>query len=318
MITQDDYLLVLAEERKFSKAAQRLYISQPALSQYIQKLEKQIGMQLFDRSTSPFTLTPAGELYVEAAKHSKRDQWELDKKISDLSGLKLGKLRIGTSAFRASCMLPDSIRMFGEKYPGVKLEICTDQVDVLVKKLIESEIDMCVVSDCFDPDLFDVQELTTETHYLAVPKSHRINKVWEKDQLTPDDIISETDHFFDAEPVKIADVADEDFVYMNTDSELYETYLHMCLESRVVPKRVLETEQIETAFYWVNTNIVFGLLPDTLIRWLGKYQNNAYYYKLDLPSSSQRIVVAKKQNGYVSSAMKEYEQLLKDSFGKDL
>ncbi len=313
---QIEYLLVLEEERKFSKAAERLYISQPALSQRIQKWEKQIGMSLFDRSTSPFTLTPAGKLYIEAARNAREKQTDLDKKIADLDKMVIGKLRIGTSAFRASCMLPNSIRTFAERYPGVQIEICTDKIEALRTKLKERQIDVCIELDSFDPETCDIEELGKEFNYLAIPKEHPINDKWKDKCLTTDDMIRCNDKLDSVETVDLAEVVTEDFVYMSTDSSFYKPYLHMCLEAGVVPKMVLETEQIETAFHWANSNMVLALLPDTLIRWFGGYIQNACYYKLNLPSSNQRVVVATKKGSYVSKAVREYKELLKDSFSK--
>ncbi len=65
---QIHYVIALSEERSFSKAAERLYISQPALSQFIKNVEKDVGMPLFDRGTNTIQLTPAGEIYLKMAK----------------------------------------------------------------------------------------------------------------------------------------------------------------------------------------------------------------------------------------------------------
>ena len=113
---QIEYVLTLAEEKSFSKAAQKLYVTQPSLSQFIKNLEKELRVPIFDRSTSPIRLTPAGEAFVNAARKIKAIEDELNQQIADLTNLNTGDLRIGTSPFRASCLLPKSIAKFQELY----------------------------------------------------------------------------------------------------------------------------------------------------------------------------------------------------------
>lgn len=70
-----EYILILAEEKSFSKAADRLFMTQSALSQYVRKLEKQLNITLFDRKNGPVTPTPEGELYLEALKKQSKICW---------------------------------------------------------------------------------------------------------------------------------------------------------------------------------------------------------------------------------------------------
>ena len=102
---QIEYVLAVAEQRSFSKAAQKLYVTQPALSQYVMNIEKQLGVQLFDRSTSPIRLTQAGEAFVRSAEQIKVIEDNLMNELSDIAEIKSGSLKIGASTFRASCLL---------------------------------------------------------------------------------------------------------------------------------------------------------------------------------------------------------------------
>ena len=113
---QIEYMLVLAQERSFSKAAKLLCVTQPSLSQLILNLEGQLDVQLFDRSTSPIRLTQAGEIFVDAALKMKLEENNMLKRLSDLQELKTGTLKIGTSPFRASCLLSKSIAEFQKQF----------------------------------------------------------------------------------------------------------------------------------------------------------------------------------------------------------
>jgi DNA-binding transcriptional LysR family regulator len=141
---QIEYLLILAEERSFSKASQRLYVTQPSLSQFVKNLENELHTQLFDRSTSPIRLTPSGDAYVKAAKKIKSIEEELNNQIADLTNLQSGQLNIGTSPFRASCLLPKSIAEFHKKYPGVELHINENQMIDLEEATLEGMLDLYI------------------------------------------------------------------------------------------------------------------------------------------------------------------------------
>ncbi len=118
---QLEYIIALADEKSFSKASHKLYISQPALSQFVKNLESELNVQLFDRSTTPIKLTYAGELYVKSARKIQSIMTELNNELADLTILNIGELSIGTIPFRAASMLPKSIVAFRKKYPGITL-----------------------------------------------------------------------------------------------------------------------------------------------------------------------------------------------------
>lgn len=83
-----EYVLAINEDKSFSKAAKRLFISQPSLSQYINRLENQLGVTLFDRNTIPLTLTYEGELYIEAMQNIVEIFNGMQKSFDDISELK--------------------------------------------------------------------------------------------------------------------------------------------------------------------------------------------------------------------------------------
>lgn len=103
---QLQYITTVAEYRNITKAADALFISQSALSHYIQKAEQELGIVLFDRSTTPISLTLAGQHYVETARRILLENEQLMKVFRDITHHMTGKLRIGTSRDRASYTIP--------------------------------------------------------------------------------------------------------------------------------------------------------------------------------------------------------------------
>ena len=98
---QIQYVLTLAYERSFSKAAEALNITQPSLSQYIKKIEKEVGLPLFDRTNGIVRLTDAGRIFVEAGRAIIDLEHRMEVSFSDLAANKTGSLIIGAAPYRA-------------------------------------------------------------------------------------------------------------------------------------------------------------------------------------------------------------------------
>lgn len=116
------YFLMLAEERSFTKAAERLHITQQTLSAHIASLEKEAGAKFFVRHV-PLTLTDSGEVFLRYARLFARNERALKRELSDVSGRFEGILRIGIAPSRGQVMLPSVIARFQERYPrcGIRL-----------------------------------------------------------------------------------------------------------------------------------------------------------------------------------------------------
>ena len=140
-----EYMLAVAEQRSVTKAARELHISQPALSHYIRGVEEELGVKLFDRSTSPMSLTFAGERYVESARRILMEGNRLMKELRDINQHMTGRLRIGTSRDRASYMMPRLLPRFCEKYPGIEVEVYTQSGQKLTEALIEGRVDLLLL-----------------------------------------------------------------------------------------------------------------------------------------------------------------------------
>lgn len=313
-LQQIQYVIALAEEKNFSKAAQRLYISQPALSQFIKNVEKEVGMPLFDRGTNPMQMTQAGEIYLKTAKEALVLERELERKIADLSELATGHFVIGTSAFRASCLLPKSICEFEKRHPGITLDIVTDHVSQLKQMLLVGDIDMCIEVDEFDTMLYHSEELFQENYYLAVPQECEWKERYSHDSLAKEDIIDDSRKLYQAKPVSLNEIVKIPWIQMKNGSCFYHTIEKIQKESEFRPEKVLEVTQIETAFHWVNEGLACAIIPDTLIRY-GNYAKHPVYYKIKAKNASQQIVIAMKKNRYITHAMREYITVLRELIG---
>ena len=117
MFDGKEYIYAVYEEKSFSKAAQKLYITQPALSTAVKKVETRLGRPIFDRSTSPIGLTPSGEIYIDAIEKLYDLEENTVNQLNNLNGLLTGRLNIGGSIFFSSYVLPSLLAEFSRRYP---------------------------------------------------------------------------------------------------------------------------------------------------------------------------------------------------------
>ena len=315
MKSQDlDYVLTLAEERSFSKAAQKLFITQPSLSQFIKNLESRLDVELFDRSTSPIKLTYAGEIYVNAARRIQAILEEMDKQFTDLCNLEIGELIIGTTPFRASCLLPKSIVAFHQKFPGVHIHIVEEREALLQSALLEGNVDLSIMSGPVDEKVFYSETLAEEELYMAVPPDSPFNKGKEEYQITAEDIMMDTRYLSQVNPIDLSFCTKEKFILLHQEQKVQANLAELLAIVEFSTENILYTERLETAFFWTLAGIACSFIPDTLIRF-GNYKKHPIYYKLNNSLAKRNIIVAFKKNRYLSKAASEYILLLKQLIG---
>ena len=121
MLDYKEYICANSEEKSFSRSAQKLYVTQPWLSSVVKKVEQEIKTPLFDRSTTPISLTPAGEYYVEQAKRVMAIEEEMRRHFQELSMKADEGLNIGSSMFFCTYVLPNLLQEFRAMNPQITL-----------------------------------------------------------------------------------------------------------------------------------------------------------------------------------------------------
>lgn len=140
------YLIAVAEQRSFSKAAEKCFVSQPTLTRCVQNMEKSLGVSLFDRSCSPIQLTPVGEKYVAGVREILALKEKLDNEMAELTDRRQEVLSIGIPLTRSITWLGRILPAFYAQCPGVKLQITEGYSGELTKKLLEGEITFCLMA----------------------------------------------------------------------------------------------------------------------------------------------------------------------------
>lgn len=138
--------LAVAETGSFSRAAERVFLTQPAVSKRIAALENQLGTRLFDRIGKRVQLTPAGTALYERARRVLRELDDVKRSIADLSGTIAGELRLATSHHIGLHRLPDPLRRFHAAYPQVRLDLRFMDSEQACNEVARGEIELAIVT----------------------------------------------------------------------------------------------------------------------------------------------------------------------------
>ena len=173
-LRQMRYFLAVAEELHFGRAAARLHISQPPLTVHIQRLEQELGVKLFDRSTRRVVLTQAGELFQGHVEHLLEGLDEAVAELQEVRAGRRGRVRVGFVSSANYTLIPFAVRRFRELEPGIELVLRPLTSGEQIENLYEGKLHLGLIRD---PELhaglvFD--ELMTEELVAVLPENHAL------------------------------------------------------------------------------------------------------------------------------------------------
>ncbi|WP_097026362.1 LysR family transcriptional regulator [Clostridium peptidivorans] len=297
-----DYVYEVYKEGSFSKAAKNLYISQPALSAYIKKIETSLGVPLFDRSTTPIHLTEPGEMYVQAILQVKAIQNNLEEYFQDITTLRTGKISIGGSTFFCSFVLPDIIAQFKSKHPGITVDLLEVNSFALQEELMKETIDLGIECCHLDTKHFENHVIGKENIILAVPKNYKINAELNHYRLSFQDIAENRHLSPDFPSVQLNKFANEPFVILKKGNDMYTRSMKLCQQAGFVPKAVMYLDQLMTSYHVACKGMGIAFIRDSLVRYMN-FNQDICFYKLDGELSSRELVLIRKKNRYLSKSV---------------
>ncbi|MBP3376559.1 MAG: LysR family transcriptional regulator [Clostridia bacterium] len=309
MFKDKEYVYTVWKERSFSKAASRLYISQPSLSAKIKKIEEELGASIFDRSTSPLRLTEFGQIYIDAISEVRQIERRIENSVNDMNMLHSGELSIGASNVFAAYVLPPLIAKFKRKYPHVKIQLIEDNTASLERMLSGNEIDIVVDNNHYDRELFDRKEYTEERILLAVPSDVEVCKETARYELSERDIF-QRQYLGDSFPaVPLSLFKDIPFILLTPNNDTRTRGEKMCKDAGFRPNIVLEVHQQATAYMIATTKMGATFVSDTLVQKMPSHAN-LKYYKLDSELSKRKVYFTLKKHKHQTKAMEEFMRMI--------
>jgi LysR family hydrogen peroxide-inducible transcriptional activator len=288
-----EYVLALAECLNFSQAAAKLNISQSTLSQQIQKTEKEIGVALFDRTTSTLTLTQYGQLYIKGARKIIDAYNETLDSITDADMGASGSVTVGIAPSRAPFLLPGIVKEFRKLYPEVGLNFAENKTRDIMKDLIDGNIDFAYTVLSSDESLkdFEVIPVTQEEVMLVCRKGKEMTALREDGSID------------------FKKLGDEKFIALQ-DSQMLTDYLYTLKNKSGSQVEVnLCVSELSTAIAMVKEGLGIMLLPSSYKNY-GTLENELDFYRIRQVSTKRKIAVIYRKDKYINKPMKALIEIL--------
>lgn len=286
------YVIAVAEERNFTRAAERLFISQPSLSQNIQSLERSLGTPLFDRSSSPIGLTYAGEEYLKWARSVVESEAQTLRRISDISTNGQRRLVVGVSPYRSLTIMPEVLEQFYRLTKGECSVVLVEQRSSEYMRLLEEgRVDLLIDSPAAEDGPYASVVLKEEQIFLVVP--HRYAPA-------PDGEV-------DAKMLRQCPA-----IVLSEKQRMARLWKNVCDHMGAIPPVVLECQSLEMAYTMVQRGFGMTLVPDTLLRFIPASSDVACYTLRDFPMSRTMAALYPK-HVYLGNDAKKMIELLQEN-----
>ena len=309
------YVYEVYKHGSFSKAAEALFITLPALSISIQRVEKAIGMPLFDRSKKPLRLTEAGNLYIEKFHQIQYMERELAQQLNDLSELNTGSLRIGGSHYFNSYVLPEILTEYRHAHPGIQLTLLEAGSNELLHLLADHEID--ITFNCMEKpkDSFCRIPGFIDTILISVPKNMAVNEQLSEYALSAADIIAQKHQEFSTPAVPLTPFADTPFILLSPGNNLYQRSSTFFADAKITPNVCLQVSQLVTAYHLSRSGMAATFISDLLV---SAFHDSVWFYKIASQSSIRVFDLVMSDGAYMSNAMKEFVRIFQEHYGLHL
>ncbi len=304
-----DYIYEIYKEQSFTKAAKKLFVSQPALSASVKRTEEQLGAALFDRHTAPVTLTEAGRAYIEAAEQIYAIQSGLKERIDDINGLRTGKITAGGTNFISQCVMPEILKGFTARFPGIAVDLVESSSETLKQLALAGEIDVVIDYD-FDAALFEVAPIREERIYLSAAKGSPQAEKFAKYVLGAEEIKRGKE--WSAPALDASLLGGENFILLKKGNDMRERASLIFHEAGVRPRTALCMDQLMTSYALSCKGLGMAFVPDTLIR--SAPLENAVYFRLPSLHARRTLAAARKKNRYASKALLQFLLTAAESF----
>lgn len=239
-LSQLEIFLSIAEEKSFSRAAEKMLRTQPAISITIKRLEEELGESLFDRSSKNGSLTEAGRVLLSYAQRMLNLRDEAIEAVGELRGMFRGRLTIGANESTSLYLLPPLLMEYRKRFPNIKIEVFRNISEKIPLEVSERNLDFGFLSyDPMHPNLQSL-EIHRDELVLVVPPKHRLAK---------------------QSLVTVKDLGEEQFVAHNVKTPSRTKIFELFAQYRTPLNICLELATLETIKEFVLLNAGIAILP---------------------------------------------------------
>jgi DNA-binding transcriptional LysR family regulator len=281
----------VANQGSFSAAGESLYLSQSAVSQQIATLEREVGMQLLDRTREGPKLTDAGRVLVGHAEVAIARLEEAERELAAIAGLEGGELRMASFPTASATILTEAVSIFHHRHPAVRLSVTDAEPEQSLPRLRAGELDLAMSFDYpsvpkeEDRDLERTLVLS-ESMYLALPKNHRLA---------------------DQQVVALAEFSDAEWLCGSVPSTCGEVVVAACRNAGFEPRVGFQSDDYNVMQGFISAGLGVTLLPDLA---LANLRSDVVVRATDPPAPERRVWAVSRRAGARSPATEKMISIL--------
>ena len=284
-LLQLKYFQVVARLEHISKAAEELYVSQPALSKTISQLEKELGIRLFDRNGKYIKLNRYGKAFCAKVERALKTLEDAKHELKDMSNDPCEEIRLVVLA--SSHLLPELLSRFREQYPQVRFRL----MQHLTNSYSQPDFDLCISAFPLTTRQIEHTPLLRESILLAVPLDHHLAK---------------------QSRVKLNELKNEKFIVLKKGKELRKITDVICKEQNFVPQITFESDDPATVRGLIRAKQGIGFIPE--VTWGGSTGKDVKLLKIEEETFERTIFLAWNNGGYVTDLQQIFRQFVIDYF----
>ena len=284
------YFIKIVEHRSFTKAAQDCSVSQPALSQQIAKLEKELGQPLFERQGRSIQITTAGKLLRTHADRILQLVDDAKRQITDDG--QTGRVSVSAIPTVGPYLLPQLLKAIGTQFNAASFFVGEMVTPELLKRCSNGEVNVGLAALPADARYVSIEPLFREELLLALPRNHRLS---------------------DCKEVTLEDIRDEPFVFLNEAHCLVENIESFCNQQNFQPLVTTRIHQLETVQNLVAQGLGISFIPQMAC--MANANSNLVYRSLQGPKPSRIIVVCSNPYRYQSQLLQNVLKAVREQFG---
>lgn len=281
-------VVAIADTGNFSRAAERVNISQPSLSQQIINLEKEVGHKLFHRLGRKAVATEAGEVLVARARRILFEVGNVSKELADYESLER-RITVGAIPTVAPYLLPRLIAKSRERYPHLQIDVREDFRSALIQGVVEGELDVAITSLPVTHPRISLEPLLREPLLLVVGKQHP---------------------FVAKAHVKAANLGSETFVMLGSSSSLAAQIQNFCGDRQLDPRIGFRCAQVATIKALVALGVGVSILPRSVQA--HEDRKSLVYITLSDGAPTRELAIARHIQRYQNRGAEQFLGLLKE------
>ncbi|MBS4197141.1 LysR family transcriptional regulator [Lederbergia citri] len=273
----------VANHRSFTKAAENTYISQPSLSKAVKKLEQELQVELFDRSSRDLQLTDAGKIVYKQGQLAFSSLNEMHNLLKELVDVAVGEIKFGIPPLIGTLFLPHIASTFKEKYPNVRLELVELGAKLIEQLVEEGKIDLGLIVLPVDESIFNIYPFFSDEFVLCIHREHPLAI---------------------RESVALHELKDEQFIIFSKNFTLHNFIINACKAAGFNPSISYKSSQWDLILELVASKLGITLLPKILFERQGNPTIKTI--PLESPTLLWNLGLVTKKGAYHSFALRKF------------